>query len=432
MIDRYTRPEMAAIWSLENKYRLWLDIEIAVCEAQAQLGVVPTEAVEVIKQKACFKTERIEEIEREIHHDVIAFLTNVAEYVGEESRYIHLGMTSADIVDTALSLQMRQAGEIILKDLTRLKDISSKLAIEHKDTVMIGRTHGIHAEPMTFGLKMALWYEETKRNISRLERAIENISVGKISGAIGTYAHLDPFVEEYVCQKLGLKPELVSTQIIQRDHHAEYMATLAVVASSLEKFATEIRNLQRTEVLEVEEPFSKGQKGSSAMPHKRNPEKCERVAGLARVIRSNALAELESVALWHERDLTNSSVERVIIPDSTILLDYILNLFCGVLEGLNVYPQNMERNLWKTKGLVFSQRVLLKLTQKGLSREVSYKIVQDCAMESWHTEADFRELLSNDPQVKEYLSSEELASCFDLSEPLKNIDFVFKRLGLIQ
>ncbi len=365
MIQRYTRPVMGKLWTEEHKFRTLLDIEVLACEAQSELGIIPKEAVKVIRDKAAFDIKRIEQIEAEVKHDVIAFLTNVGEYVGPESRFIHLGMTSSDVLDTGLSVQMKQAGELLLNDLQKLEEVLARRAKEFKYTVMVGRTHGIHAEPTTFGLKLALWYDETRRNIDRLRHAIGTISVGQISGAVGTYEHLDPFVEKYVCEKLELKPAPVSTQILQRDRHAEFMTTLAVIGSSLEKFATEIRHLQRTEVLEAEEYFSKGQKGSSAMPHKRNPITCERVAGLARVLRGNAQAALENVALWHERDITHSSVERIIIPDSCILLDYMLATFTDIIDKLIVYPENMKKNLDLTHGLIFSQSVLARADEKG-------------------------------------------------------------------
>ncbi|MFQ6113053.1 MAG: adenylosuccinate lyase [bacterium] len=430
MIERYTRPEMGRIWSDENKFRTWLTVEILACEAQAHLGFIPKQALIRIKEQAKFDQARILEIEETVKHDVIAFLTNIAEYVGPESRYIHLGMTSSDLLDTSLALLMREAGQLLLKDLTKLREVLRRRGIEFKDTVCIGRSHGIHAEPSTFGLKLALWYDEIGRGIKRLEKAIETISVGKISGAVGTFAHIDPRVEEYVCEKLNLKPAPVSTQIVQRDRHAEFLMTLSLIASSLEKFATEIRNLQRTEILEVEESFAKGQKGSSAMPHKRNPITCERISGLARVIRANALAALEDVALWHERDITHSSVERIIIPDSTIALDYMLNKFTNIIENLIVYPENMKRNLEKTKGLVFSQSVLLALANKGMSREEAYRLVQERAMEVWNSGGDFREAILSDQKIRKWLSQEEIEDCFDLNKNLRNIDYIFNRVGL--
>ncbi|SHG37517.1 Adenylosuccinate lyase [Thermosyntropha lipolytica DSM 11003] len=430
MIARYTLPEMGAIWSEENKLNNWLKIEIAACEAWAELGKIPQEAVEAIKRKAAFNIERIREIEAEVHHDVIAFLTNVAEYVGEESKYIHLGMTSSDILDTGLAMQMRDASDLIMDKMVRLKEVIGEKARRYKYTLIIGRTHGIHGEPTTFGLKMALWYAEMERNIERLRQARENIAYGAISGAVGNFAHLDPRVEEYVCAKLGLKPCPVSTQIIQRDRHAQFMCTLAVIASSLEKMATEIRNLQRTDILEVEEPFRKGQKGSSAMPHKRNPMMSERVAGLSRVVRANALAALENVALWHERDLTHSSVERVIIPDSCILVDYMLAKFTGIMEGLVVYEDNMRENINRTRGLVFSQELMLALVKKGMLREEAYRLVQRNAMKSWEEKLDFKELVTADEDIMKVISPEELEKVFDLSIYTANVDYIFKRCGL--
>jgi adenylosuccinate lyase len=421
---------MGNIWTEESKFRVWLEIEILACEAQAQLGVVPAEAVKTIRNKAAFDVKRILEIENEVKHDVIAFLTNVGEFVGPESRFIHLGMTSSDILDTALSVQMKQSAELLLKDLEGLKEVLARRAKEFRYTVMIGRTHGIHAEPVTFGLKLALWYAETLRNIERLRSAIATISVGKISGAVGTYQHLEPSVEKYVCEKLGLKPSPLSTQILQRDRHAEFMNTLAVCGCSLEKFATEIRHLQKTEVLEVEEYFSKGQKGSSAMPHKRNPVTCERIAGLSRVLRGNAVAAMENVALWHERDITHSSVERVIIPDSCIVLDYMLAQFTKIIDQLLVYPETMRKNLNKTNGLVFSQEVLLALTKKGMKREDAYRVVQERAMKVWENGSDFRELMSGSEEVKKLLSRSELDELFDPKRSLKHIDYIFERLGL--
>jgi adenylosuccinate lyase len=430
VIERYTRPEMGKIWTEENKFRVWLEIEILACEAQVGNGIVPPEAVKKIREKASFDVKRILEIENEVKHDVIAFLTNVGEYVGPESRLIHLGMTSSDVLDTALSVQMKQSAELILKDLDSLKDVLARRAKEFRNTVMIGRTHGIHAEPVTFGLKLALWYAETLRNIERLKAATLTISVGKISGAVGTYQHLDPSVEKYVCEKLGLKPSPISTQVLQRDRHAEFMNTLAVCGCSLEKFATEIRHLQKTEVLEAEEYFSKGQKGSSAMPHKRNPVTCERIAGLSRVLRGNAVAAMENVALWHERDITHSSVERVIIPDSCILLDYMLVQFTKIIDKLLVYPENMQKNLNKTNGLVFSQEVLLALTKRGMKREDAYRIVQEQAMKVWENGSDFKDLISRSDDVRKLLSQADLDELFDPKRSLKHIDYIFERTGL--
>jgi len=430
VITRYTRPAMGKIWNDENKFSIWLEIEILACEAQATLGVIPKDAVKVIREKAKFDVARIDAIEQEVKHDVIAFLTNVGEYVGPEARYIHLGMTSSDVLDTALAVQMKQSGELLLKDLEDLRDVLARRAKEFKKTVMIGRSHGIHAEPTTFGLKLALWFDETRRNIQRLRNAVETISFGQISGAVGTYEHLSPKVEEYVCDKLRLKPAPVSTQILQRDRHAEYMTTLALIGSSLEKFATEIRHLQKTEVLEAEEYFSKGQKGSSAMPHKRNPITCERIAGLSRVLRGNAQAALENVALWHERDITHSSVERIVVPDSCILLDYMISLTTNVIDKLLVYPENMKKNIDLTHGLVFSQPVLLALTKKGMKREDAYRVVQKNAMDVWQSKKNFREVLEADAEVKSVLSNGELGEAFDPAKSLKHVDYIFERVGL--
>ena len=430
MITRYTRPAMGKIWDEHNKFSIWLEIEVLACEAQANLGVIPQEAVNVIRKKASFDIDRIAEIEAEVKHDVIAFLTSVGEFVGPESRFIHLGMTSSDVLDTSLAVQMKQSGELLLRDLEELRDVLANRAKEFKMTVMIGRSHGVHAEPTTFGLKLALWFDETRRNIGRLKNAITTISVGQVSGAVGTYQHLSPKVEEYVCEKLGLQPAPVSTQVLQRDRHAEFMTTLAVIGSSLEKIATEIRHLQRTEVLEAEEYFSKGQKGSSAMPHKRNPITCERIAGLSRVLRGNAQAALENVALWHERDITHSSVERIIVPDSCILLDYMLSLTTGVIDKLLVYPENMRRNLEATHGLVFSQPVMLALTKKGMQREDAYRIVQQSAMEVWRSKQNFHEVIGANPEVVALLSAEDIDQAFDPSKGLTNVDYIFQRVGL--
>lgn len=430
MIERYTLPEMKRIWSEENKFQKWLDVEIAACEAMCKLGQVPEDALKEIKEKADFNIERIAEIEAVTRHDVIAFLTCVGEYIGEASRYLHLGMTSSDILDTSLAVRMKEAGEQLQRRLENLRGVLLDKAREHKNTVMIGRTHGIHAEPVTFGLKMLLWAAETERNQKRLESAVDVVSVGKISGAVGTYANVDPRVEAYVCKKLGLKPARVSTQVLQRDRHAEYMAALAVTASSLEKFATEIRSLQRTDILEAEEYFKEGQKGSSAMPHKRNPIVTERISGMARLVRGNALAAMENVSLWHERDISHSSVERVIIPDSTTVLDYMLYRFTDIIANLIVYPENMKRNLERTRGLVFSQRVLLAMVEKGLSREKAYELVQRNALASWQNGEDFKKLLLNDEEVSEKLSAEEIDELFDYGYYLRNIDKIYSRFGL--
>ncbi|MBK7498214.1 MAG: adenylosuccinate lyase [Ignavibacteriales bacterium] len=431
MIERYTLPEMGKIWEDKFKFDTWLKIEILACEARAELGDIPTSDVEVIKQKADFDVKRVLEIEETTKHDVIAFLTNVAEYVGPESRHIHYGMTSSDILDTTLSYQMKSAGELLLKRLFDLKDALKKRAIEHKNTVCVGRSHGIHAEPTSMGLKFALWFEETKRNIERLKKAIDIISVGQISGAVGTFEHLSPAVEEYVCKKMGLMPAPVSTQVIQRDRHAEFLTTLAIIGATLEKISIEIRHLQRTEVLEAEEYFSKGQKGSSAMPHKRNPIVSERVTGLARVLRSNAIAALENVALWHERDISHSSVERIIVPDSCIGLDYMLDLMVKLVSKLLIYPENMIRNLNLTRGLVFSQTILLKLVTKGISREDAYRIVQDSAMKVWQDEKlNLKDELSKSDELKKYISIEELDEIFQNKTMLKNVEFIFNRTVL--
>lgn len=431
MIERYTLPEMKAIWSEENKYRKWLDVEIYACEALAGLGQVPPAALAEIKDKADFNVERIAEIEAVTNHDVIAFTTNVAEYVGEAAKYIHLGLTSSDVLDTAMAVLMKEAGQQLLKRLEKLKEVLLEKAVEHRNTVMIGRTHGIHAEPITFGLKMLLWVDETERCLQRMERAVAAVSVGKISGAVGTYANIDPQVEAHVCSRLGLSPAKVSTQVLQRDRHAEYLTTIAVIGSSLDKFATELRSLQRTDILEVEEQFKKGQKGSSAMPHKRNPITGERISGLARLLRGNALAAMENVALWNERDISHSSVERVIVPDSTITLDYMLSKLTGLIANVQVYPENMLKNVERTHGLIFSQRVLLALVEeKGLSRERAYELVQRNAMQSWRTGESFRDLLLKDGDVTSLLNPQEVDELFDYNYHLKNVDEIYKRFGL--
>lgn len=428
MIERYTLPEMGKIWEDKFKFDTWLKIEILACEARSKMGEIPETDVEVIKAKADFDIKRILEIEETTKHDVIAFLTNVAEYVGPESRHIHYGMTSSDILDTTLSYQMKSAGEILLRRLFDLKEALKQRALEHKNTLCVGRSHGIHAEPTTMGLKFALWYEETKRNIKRLQNAKEEISVGQISGAVGTFEHLSPQVEEYVCEKMGLKPAPVSTQVIQRDRHAQYLTTLAVIGATLEKIAIEIRHLQRTEVLEAEEYFSKGQKGSSAMPHKRNPVISERITGLARVLRGNAMASIEDVALWHERDISHSSVERIIVPDSCIALDYMLDLMVKLISNLLVYPEHMLKNLGLTRGLIFSQTVMLKLVNKGVSREDSYRLVQTPAMEVWADETkNLKDELLKSQEINKYLSKPEVESIFNSHSMLKNVDYIFSR-----
>jgi len=428
MIERYITPKMRFLWSDQNKFQKWLDIEILACEAMARGGIIPKSALSKIKRKAKFDVKRIAKIEEKTKHDVVAFLTNVAENVGTESRYIHFGLTSSDILDTSLSLLMREAGELILQDLEKLSQSVKKRAFKFKHTPMIGRTHGVHAEPITLGLKFALWFAELQRHIQRLKKAIVAISVGKISGAVGTFSNLDPKVEEYVCKKLKLKPAPISSQIIQRDRHAEFLTILALIASSVEKFATEIRSLQRTEILELEESFAKGQKGSSAMPHKRNPITCERLCGLARLVRTNAQASFENITLWHERDISHSSVERVIIPDSTILVDYMLIQFSRIMENLLVYPENMMANLNRTKGMIFSGRVLLELSKKTRSKEEAYQIVQDNAMKAWRENRSFNELIRNNKKVKRYLSKQKIEDCFSLNHYLKHVDYIFKRV----
>lgn len=431
MIDRYTRAEMGAIWTDEAKFQKFLEVEIAVCEAQVKLGRIPAEALAEIKAKAGFNVDRIKEIEEEVKHDVIAFLTSVAEHVGENSRFVHLGLTSSDVIDTALALQLRQASELLTRDLQALHDAVFEQARKHKDTVCIGRSHGIHAEPMTFGFKMAVWLEEIKRHQKRLQAATASISVGQFSGAVGTYSNIDPEIERLTCEFLGLTPAPVSTQIIQRDRHAEYVFVLALIGSSLDKFATEIRHLQRTDVLEAEEPFSHGQKGSSAMPHKRNPVGCENISGLARVLRGNSLAALENVPLWHERDISHSSVERIILPDSTILLNYMLNRFTGIVSRLVVYPENMQRNMDCYGGVIFSQAVMLALVDKGMSREDAYRVVQANAMSAWNrTDGDFRRNLLSDEKVSSLLSQEEIETCLNPQHYLRNVSVVFERLGI--
>jgi len=428
MIPRYTRPEMAKIWEPENRFRIWLDIETLACEKQADLGVIPADAVKVIRQKGAFDIARIDAIEAEVKHDVIAFLTSVAEHVGPEARFIHQGMTSSDVLDTCLSVQLTQAADELLADLDMVLAAIKERAMEHKDTVCIGRSHGIHAEPVTFGLKLASWYAEMDRNRRRLAAARKNIATGAISGAVGTFANIDPAVEDYVCEKLGLQPEPVSTQVIPRDRHAEYFSVLAIIASSIERIAVEIRHLQRTEVLEAEEFFSKGQKGSSAMPHKRNPILTENLTGQARYIRSFAIPAMENVALWHERDISHSSVERYIGPDATVALDFSLRRLSGLIEKLVVYPENMLKNLNQMRGLVFSQKILLDLTQAGVSREDAYRMVQRNAMKVWQEGKDFQEELLADHDVVTALGAAKIRESFDLNYHLKHVDTIFKRV----
>lgn len=419
---------MGEIWTEQNKYQTWLQVEVLACEALAKFGQIPKTAANNIRKKARFSVERIVAIEAETKHDVIAFLTNVAETVGPDARYVHLGLTSSDVLDTSMAVRLQQASAIILKDCNRLMTALKKKALVHKNTVMIGRSHGIHAEPITFGLKLALWYDEMRRNQRRMEQATEAVRVGKISGAVGTFANVSPDVEAYVCKKLGLKPALISTQVIQRDRYAEYFTTLAILASTVEKIAVEIRHLQRTEVLEVEEYFSKGQKGSSAMPHKRNPIASENLSGLARLVRSNASAALNNVSLWHERDISHSSVERIIVPDTTILIDYMLDRLTSVVGHLVVYPKRMRHNLNLTGGLIFSQQVLLALAQRGVSREDAYAMVQKQAMNAWENNKDFKELLVRDRHVTEHLKKDEIEAIFDLGFQLRHVDTIFARV----
>jgi adenylosuccinate lyase len=431
VIERYTRPEMGALWSGAAKYAAWLRVELAVCEAYARRGHIPSDALARITAQAHVDPARIDAIEARVRHDVIAFLTNLEEALGADSRYVHVGLTSSDVVDTALALQLQQASDLLIAGVERLREALRELALKHKDTLAVGRTHGVHAEPITFGLKAAVWFAEAGRNLERLHRAKETVRVGKISGAVGTFAHVEPDVEAEVCRALGLEPAPISTQVVQRDRHAEYVGTLAILAASLEKIALEIRTLQRTEILEAEEPFAEGQKGSSAMPHKRNPISSEQVCGLARLVRANALAALENVALWGERDISHSSVERVILPDSTILLDYMLATMLRILEGLQVYPERLRENFERSHGLIYSQRVLLKLAEKGLPRQRAYEIVQANAMTAWREQRSFHELLAKDPEVGRHLTPGELGECFDPAWYLRNVDAIYRRLGLL-
>ena len=428
MITRYARKEMSRIWEPEARFGKWLDVELTACEAWHKKGRIPKDALLRIKKKASFDVKRIDEIEKIVKHDVIAFLTSVGEHIGKDSRYVHIGLTSSDIVDTSFSLLLREASDIIIKDIEGLLRVLKKKAFEHRKTVMMGRSHGVHAEPVTFGLKMAGFYSEMKRNLERMRRAKEVISYGKLSGAVGTFANIDPFVEKYALKKLGLKPEPVATQVVQRDRHAEFFTTLALIAATIEKIAIEIRHLQRTEVLEVEEPFTAGQKGSSAMPHKRNPILSENLTGLARLMRGYAMSAMENVALWHERDISHSSVERVIGPDATILLDFMLIRVTGIVKDLVVYPENMKRNMTRSYGLVFSQRVLLKLASSGISREDAYKIVQKNSMKVWKEGGSFMETLLKDKEVLRYLKPTDVKACFDIRPYIKNVDYIFKRV----
>jgi len=430
MIERYSRPEMRQIWTEENKFKTWLEVEILACEAWSKLGIIPAEDVEAIRRNARIDVKRIYEIEESTRHDVVAFTRQISETLGEEKKWVHYGLTSTDVVDTALSYLLLKANEIIEKDLIAFIEILANKAREHKYTLMMGRTHGVHAEPITFGLKMALWHEEMKRNLERFQHAKKGIAVGKLSGAVGTYANIDPFVEQYVCEKLGLTPAPISTQTLQRDRHAEYMSVLALIATSLEKFAVEIRGLQKTEIREVEEFFNKGQKGSSAMPHKRNPVGSENITGLARLMRGYMISAYENVPLWHERDISHSSVERVILPDATMLINYMLNRFGNIVKNLTVYPENMLANMEKTFGLIYSQRVLLALIDKGMSREEAYDLVQSKAMQAWEEKKSFRALIEQEEMVQARLSEAELNECFNVKQHLSQVDRIFERLGL--
>jgi len=430
VIDRYTREEMGAIWTEENKYNAWLEVEILACEAWAELGEIPKEDVQKIRKNASFDVERIYEIEQETRHDVVAFTRTVSESLGPEKKWVHYGLTSTDVVDTALSYLIKQANEIIREDLERFIDVLKEKAIEHRHTVMMGRTHGVHAEPTTFGLKVALWYEEMKRNLDRFNEAAERVEFGKLSGAVGTYANIDLYVEEYVCEKLGLTRAPLSTQTLQRDRHAAYMSVLALIATSIEKFATEIRGLQKTETREVEEFFREGQTGSSAMPHKRNPIASENMSGMARVVRGYMMTAYENVSLWHERDISHSSAERIIIPDATIAINYMLNRFTNVVKNLTVYEENMRDNIDATYGVIFSQRVLLSLIDNGMSREDAYNVVQPLAMQAWNKKTHFKQLIETNEEINQKLSAAEIEACFDYTYHLKNVDHIFERLGL--
>jgi adenylosuccinate lyase len=428
MIERYTNPEMGSIWAEDNKYRRWLDVEVAVCEAWFRLGKIPAPALKTIKAKAGFDVKKIEDTEKVVKHDILAFLSSVADNVGEASRFIHMGLTSYDVVDTALSLLIRESLRRIRARLVELKRVLRREAVKHKKTVCMGRTHGVHAEPVTFGFKILVWYEEIGRHIDRVDRALDVIGVGRISGSVGTYIHLDPRVETFALKKLGLRPAPVSTQVLQRDRHAEVIATLALVASTLEKIAVEVRHLQRSEVLEVEEPFTKGQKGSSSMPHKKNPVRCERISGMARLVRANVQVALENIPLWHERDISHSSAERVIIPDSFILTDFMLTEMTDIIRHWRVLPKNMERNIQATRGLIFSQRVLLALTRKGLARNAAYELVQRNSLKAWHGDADFKSLVLADPDIRKTLSADEISACFSIAPYLEKIDYIFERV----
>jgi len=431
MIARYSLPEMSRIWQQQNKFQKMMEVEVAACEAHAKRGKIPKKALANIQKKAKFDLASIEALDKKTNHDVAAFVENLQDNIGPGGEYVHMGLTSNDVTDTALALQMKDAADIIIDDLIAFKDVLAKKAKLYRNTAMIGRSHGVHAEPITFGFKMAIFFEETKRNIERMEQARENISVGKISGAVGTFSNLEPQVEDYVCKKLKLRPAPISNQVLQRDRHAQYLAAIAITGATLEKLATEIRGLQRTEVLEAEEYFSKNQKGSSAMPHKRNPITCEKICGLARLLRSNAHAAMENISLWHERDISHSSVERVILPDSTILIDYMLRTMTQLIEHLVIYPENMQKNLKKTGGLIFSQRVMIELIKAGLTREQAYRLVQKHAMNTWKEGKDFKEALLNDKEVCKLLKPYMINKCFELDYYLRNINVVLKRTGII-
>jgi adenylosuccinate lyase len=430
MIERYTLSKMGSIWTDEHKFEIMLKIEILACEAMCKQGKIPKKSLEKIKKNAKFNIEEIAELEAKTRHDIVAFINNVGKYIGPEAQYLHMGMTSSDLLDTTLSIQCVEACDLLLADMKKFLAALKKQCKKYKDTTCIARTHGVHAEPTTLGLKLATWYDETVRNYGRLEQAREEIRLGKLSGAVGTYANIDPMVEEYVCEKLDLKPANIATQIIARDIHCHFMTTIALIGSSLDKFATEIRALQKTELREIEEPFFKGQVGSSAMPHKRNPITCERISGMSRLLRANAQAAFENINLWHERDISHSSVERVIIPDSTIALDYMLHKITPIIEGLLVYPKNMIESLTKTKGLIYSQRVLLELMSKGLAREEAYEIIQRCAMQVWDESSDFKDVLLRDRKVRKYLKETEINACFDIKYYTRHRDMIFKRVGI--
>lgn len=432
MLERYTRPEMGAIWTDQNRYQAWLEVEILADEAWAELGEIPKEDVALIREKASFDIDRILEIEAQTRHDVVAFTRAVSESLGDESKWVHYGLTSTDVVDTAYGYLMKQANDLIREDLNRFVTIIGEKAKEYKHTVMMGRTHGVHAEPTTFGLKLALWYSEMKRNVERFERAAKGVEAGKISGAVGTFANIPPFVEEYVCEKLGIRAQDISTQVLPRDLHAEYFSAMALIATSIDKFATEIRGLQKSETREVEEFFAKGQKGSSAMPHKRNPIGSENMAGLARVVRGHMVTAYENVSLWHERDISHSSAERIIIPDTTILIDYMLNRFGNIVKNLTVFPENMKRNMNATFGLIYSQRVMLKLIDHGMTREQAYDLVQPKTAQAWDEQTDFRPLLEADPAITDILTKADLDDAFDYNHHLKQVDTIFERVGLAE